>query len=159
MNIEPVEIDALINDAVEIVTPLISQRQQVLNVDVEMPSPIVEMDRQRIEQVILNLLSNAQKYTEDNAPIEINATRQDGSVLIRVTGYGPDIPAEDKPHLFEPFFHGSGQAARRSPGRGLGLAIARAFVELHDGEIGFESIPAIGPSLYFTLPLTGNRKS
>jgi signal transduction histidine kinase len=74
---------------------------------------------------------------------------------IRVTCKGPDIPEADGPYMFEPFFRGSGDRTRSTPGRGLGLSIAKAFVELHGGEIEFDSIPDRGPSFWFTLPLSG----
>ena len=113
------------------------------------------VDRQRIEQVLLNLLSNAHKYSDEGAVIQVMVKKINGSAEIRVTGKGPDIPEQDRPHMFEPFFRISGTQSDTIPGRGLGLSIARAFVELHGGRIGFDSIPETGPSFYFTRPLSG----
>lgn len=85
----------------------------------------------------------------------MGVSRKDGMAEIRVTCKGPDIPEADGPYMFEPFFRGSGDRTRSTPGRGLGLSIAKAFVELHGGEIEFDSIPDRGPSFWFTLPLSG----
>ena len=156
LNLALVDLRDLVSDAIEIVSPLTSQRNQEFNIQIETPSPLVRVDRQRIEQVVLNLLSNAHKYSDEGAVIEITVKKINGNAEVRVTGKGPDIPEQDRPHMFEPFFRGSGPQSRTIPGRGLGLSIARAFVELHGGQIGFDSIPETGPSFYFTLPLSSN---
>jgi signal transduction histidine kinase len=155
LHIEPVDLRDLVSDAVEIVSPMTSQRDQVFDVEVESPSPVARIDRHRCEQVLLNLLSNAHKYSDEESSISVGVARQGSMAEIRVTGMGPDIPEADGPYMFEPFFRGSGDRSRNTPGRGLGLSIAKAFVELHDGEIGFDSVPDRGPSFYFTLPLSG----
>ena len=154
LNIAVADLRDLLADAVDIVSPLASQRNQEFDIQIESPSPLVQVDRQRIEQVLLNLLSNAHKYSDEGAVIQVTVKKINGSAEIRVTGKGPDIPEKDHPHMFEPFFRGSGPQSRAIPGRGLGLSIARAFVELHGGQIGFDSIPETGPSFYFTLPLS-----
>jgi signal transduction histidine kinase len=154
LNIAHADLRDLLADAVEIVSPLASQWNQEFNIQIETPSPLVRVDRQRIEQVLLNLLSNAHKYSDEGAVIDVTVKKINGSAEVRVTGKGPDIPEQDRPHMFEPFFRGSATQSRTIPGRGLGLSIARAFVELHGGQIGFDSIPETGPSFYFTLPLS-----
>ena len=154
-HIESVDLRDLVSDAVEIVSPMTSQRNQVFEIDIEAPSPVARIDRHRCEQVLLNLLSNSHKYSDEEATISVAVTRKGRMAEIRVIGKGPDIPEADGPHMFEPFFRDSGDRTRITPGRGLGLSIAKAFVELHGGEIGFDSVPDRGPSFYFTLPLSG----
>ncbi|NQW16143.1 MAG: GAF domain-containing protein [Chloroflexi bacterium] len=157
LHLESIDLRDLISDAVEIVSPMASQRNQVFDIDIESPSPVARIDRHRTEQVLLNLLSNSHKYSNENTEISVAAKRKNGVAEIRVTGNGPDIPEADRPHMFEPFFRGSADWTRSTPGRGLGLSIAKAFVELHGGKIGFDSVPGRGPSFYFTLPLSGGR--
>jgi len=123
-------------------------------VDVRLPEdmPLVPMDAVIIEQVFINLLDNALKYTPDESPIEIGARVNDGGVLVEVADRGPGFALGVEQRVFEKFYRG------QSPGRGsgLGLAICRGFVEVHGGRIWAENREGGGAAFRFTIPLTEN---
>ena len=112
-------------------------------------------DRDRIKQVLLNLLSNAAKYGSNDTPVRVSIRVVDGGwVEIGVHDNGPGIPEKDLPHLFQKFYRG--QHERKKEGSGLGLAIAREIVKAHKGKIRVESIQGKGASFYFSLPLNAS---
>ncbi len=107
-------------------------------------------DRDRLLQVFSNLLGNAVKFTGEGGRIGVHAMRSDsGGTHFSVSDTGPGIPAEELPHLFEPFWQ-AGDSARL--GTGLGLSIARGIVEAHGGTISVQSIPGEGTTFEFDLP-------
>jgi len=114
--------------------------------------PLVPIDDVLIEQVLINLLENAVKYTPPGSEIELSARVGDGGVTVAVADRGAGIPPADEPHLFEKFYRGR---SRGSHGAGLGLAICRGIVEAHGGRIWAENRPGGGAIFQFTLPLTG----
>jgi PAS domain S-box-containing protein len=120
-----------------------------LRVDVPLELPRVRADRTRIHHVLLNLLSNALRYTSPGGRIEVAATSQDGLVEFSVKDTGQGIPKEYQPRIFERFFRAPGQPGG---GVGLGLAIAREIVQAHGGTIRVESTEGQGATFRFTLP-------
>jgi signal transduction histidine kinase len=112
-------------------------------------------DRRRIEQVLLNLLSNANKYAPAGSKVVIGATPRDGSVKVFVRDEGPGIAPYEQRLVFDKFYQGSatGHDGARRESTGLGLAIARSIVELHGGRIGVNSKVGAGSTFYFTLPI------
>jgi two-component system sensor histidine kinase KdpD len=112
--------------------------------------PLVPMDDVLIEQVLLNLLDNAVKYTPPGSPIEIIATATDQRVTIEVADRGPGLPAGTEEKVFEKFYRVNGGAAS---GAGLGLAICRGIVRAHGGRIWAQNLPGGGVAFLFTLPL------
>src|SRR4029453_15876620 len=96
-------------------------------------------DERKVKQVLLNLLSNAVKFTPDSGSIRVAARRDSGNVEISVADTGPGIPPENLPHVIEEFRQGGSDRARQAEGTGLGLPLAKKFVELHGGEIRLES--------------------
>jgi two-component system sensor histidine kinase KdpD len=114
--------------------------------------PLVPIDDVLIEQVFINLLENAVKYTPPGSEIELAARVGDGGVSVSVADRGTGIALEDQAHLFEKFYRGRSTASR---GAGLGLAICRGIVEAHGGRIWTENRPDGGAVFQFTLPLTG----
>jgi two-component system, OmpR family, sensor histidine kinase KdpD len=115
--------------------------------------PLVSVDDVLIEQVLVNLLDNAGKYSPRDTPIEVTAGVEDGTVVVAVNDCGPGLNSEDIEHVFEKFYRGKHPRGR---GVGLGLAICRGFVEAHDGRIWAENRQAGGASFRFTLPITGS---
>jgi two-component system sensor histidine kinase KdpD len=112
--------------------------------------PLVPMDDVLIEQVLLNLLDNAVKYTPAGTPIEIIATATDRSITIEVADRGPGLPVGAEEKVFEKFYRVDRAAAG---GAGLGLAICRGIVQAHGGRIWAQNLPGGGVAFLFTLPL------
>jgi signal transduction histidine kinase len=109
-------------------------------------------DERKIKQVLLNLLSNAVKFTPEGGRIGIKARQADGSVEISVSDTGIGISREDQPKIFEEFRQVGSDYAHKSEGTGLGLTLAKKFVELHGGRIWVESEVGKGSTFTFTLP-------
>ena len=116
----------------------------------------VRADKQRVGQVLVNLVSNAAKYSPSGAPIILSASEAgDGYVGISVRDEGTGISPEDLPYVFEAFRRGNGGAARQTKGAGLGLAICKGIVEAHGGRIWIEKHAGSGAIVSFTLPIAG----
>ncbi len=122
-------------------------------VQMDMPDdvPPVRADFFRLDRIIMNLLSNALKYSEPGTPVRIIVEPLETMVRIAVRDRGRGIAAEDIPHLFGRFYRAPG--AQREEGIGLGLYITRRLVEAHGGQISVESAPGVGSTFAFTLPL------
>ena len=113
-------------------------------------------DERKIKQILLNLLSNAVKFTPEGGQISINARQLNGSVQISVSDTGIGISPEDQARIFEEFRQVGGDHAHKSEGTGLGLTLAKKFVELHGGTIWVESEVGKGSTFTFTLPQKAN---
>ena len=113
-------------------------------------------DERKIKQILLNLLSNAVKFTPEGGRIGIDARQTDGSVEISVSDTGVGIAAEDQPKVFEEFRQVGSDYAHKVEGTGLGLTLAKKFVELHGGKIWVESEAGKGSTFTFTLPITAS---
>jgi signal transduction histidine kinase len=109
-------------------------------------------DERKIKQILLNLLSNAVKFTPEGGRIHINARQVDGSVEISVSDTGIGIAHQDQPKIFEEFRQVGSDYSHKVEGTGLGLTLAKKFVELHGGRIWVESEPGKGSTFSFTLP-------
>jgi len=114
--------------------------------------PPMEVDVQRISQVLFNLLSNALQYTPTGGTITVRAERVGGQVQVAVADTGEGISPEDLPYVFERFYRADKSRARASGGSGLGLAIAKQIVEAHGGRIWAKSWVGVGSTFVFTLP-------
>jgi len=119
------------------------------------PTLPVEIDRERICQVLLNLLSNARKYSPKNTPIAIRLQRQEQQAQVSVIDHGVGIPAEQLPHIFERFYRVPDIDVQTgsSVGVGLGLYIVQKIVERHNGCITAASVPGEGSIFTISLPL------
>jgi hypothetical protein len=116
--------------------------------------PLVYCDRTRIRQVILNLLSNAARYT-DQGKITLQAEQQAQNVIIKVIDTGPGIAVEDAEQIFEPFYQSNrNNVWRDQGGSGLGLSISKQFIENHNGQIWLESELGVGSTFAFKLPIS-----
>jgi signal transduction histidine kinase len=109
-------------------------------------------DERKIKQILLNLLSNAVKFTPEGGRIGIKARQGDGSVEISVSDTGIGISPEDQAKIFEEFRQVGGDYAHKTEGTGLGLTLAKKFVELHGGKIWVESEVGKGSTFSFSLP-------
>ncbi len=115
--------------------------------------PCVNGDRERIEQVVMNIVSNAIKYTPDGGKIVISAGMEGRHVFVRVSDNGIGIPEKDLPRLFERFYRVDKARSRESGGTGLGLSIAREILNQHKGDIRIESVSGEGTDVTITLPV------
>jgi signal transduction histidine kinase len=126
-----------------------------INLDVTVDERLGDFvgDERKIKQILLNLLSNAVKFTPEGGRIGINARQADGSVEISVSDTGIGISPEDQSNIFEEFRQVGGDYAHKTEGTGLGLTLAKKFVELHGGKIWVESEVGKGSTFTFTLPM------
>ncbi len=125
----------------------------VYRITIEIPEdlPPLRADYDRLERILLNLLTNAFKYSEVDTPVRVRASRQHDDIVIAISDRGRGIPPQDIPHLFERFYRASGD--RKAEGIGLGLYITRLLVEAHGGRIQVESEVGKGSTFTFTLPM------
>ena len=123
-------------------------------VDVPQTLPSLHADFQRLEQVFLNLLSNASRYTPRGGNIRINAFQAEDPnfIQISVCDTGPGFSQEDLDHLFDRFYRADKSRSRQSGGSGLGLAIVKALIDAHGGHIWAENAIDGGACFHFTLP-------
>ena len=124
-----------------------------LTLELDDPLPKIEGDRDRIEQVVVNIVANAVKYTPDGGNIVMAARNVKDGVEISVTDNGIGIPREDLPRLFERFYRVDKARSRERGGTGLGLAIAQEIVRYHNGTIRAESKLGVGTNMTVFLPL------
>lgn len=148
MSVVPTRIGALIRDASERTMSAYPDMDLRLEIDEDLPS--TEVDATRISQVLDNLLSNAHKYAPESTVL-IRVQNVDSTIRVEVKDFGPGIPTEHIPHLFERFFRVPGEASTVR-GTGLGLYICRKIIEAHGGKIGVHSKVDEGSTFYFTLP-------
>jgi signal transduction histidine kinase/CheY-like chemotaxis protein len=149
---EWVDLDHEIEKSIEIVMPLAKKKNLWLTFTPTGKLPQVFCDRTRIRQVILNLLSNAVRYTLDGG-VSVSTETTEQSLFVRVRDTGPGIISEDIERIFEPFFRGQSNRNQETIGTGLGLSVSRQIVELHGGKIAVESEPNTGSTFSFSLPL------
>lgn len=123
------------------------------------PLPVITADRERIEQVIINVLSNAIKYTPDGGNIDVIAKVDGDMIEISVSDNGIGIPEEDLPHLFERFYRVEKSRTSETGGTGLGLAIAREITEAHGGTINMDSKLGNGTTVILRLPIETKLKT
>ena len=138
---------------------MLHQGQYVLDttriqLDVPEALPWINVDSLRLERILLNLLSNALKYSAADSQVQVQASMQDDSVQIAIADQGRGIPRQALPYLFQRFYRVPGE--RKSEGIGLGLYITRVMVEAHGGRIWVESAVGKGSTFYFTLPIALN---
>lgn len=147
-----VALDQVIVFAVAVVQPLVDKKKLTLQVQVTPDLPSVYCDETRIRQVILNLLSNAARYTETGGII-IEATAVEQRLVVSVADTGPGISAEDLKNIFEPFYQGATAAGRAQGGSGLGLSISKQLIEYHGGDLSVTSNVGQGSTFTFALPI------
>jgi PAS domain S-box-containing protein len=127
--------------------------------DLDPRLPIVVGDRDRLVQVVSNLVNNAVKYSPDGGTVTLSSRSEGGSALVSVTDTGVGIPPDEIGHVFERFRRVRSGAAQSIPGTGLGLTIVKQIVEMHGGKIWVESAVGHGSAFHFTLPLAAENAS
>jgi two-component system, OmpR family, sensor histidine kinase BaeS len=149
---EPTAAATLIEDAVRTMGAQFDAREQELRLEIETDLPWVDADRDRIRQVLVNLLTNANEYCPSRAQVALKARAVGAEVEIDVIDNGPGIPEQQLEHIFERFTRGDAGETQRVGGTGLGLAISKSLIELHGGTIAAESTPGQGSTFYLRLP-------
>ncbi len=127
-------------------------KKQAVHVHTILNTPRLYADPQRVVQVLMILLSNANKYTPAGGEIHLRVRPHGKSMRLLVSDNGCGIRPEDQPHIFEPFYRSEEPAVREQSGWGLGLSLAKGLVESMGGEIGVESQLGQGSTFWFTLP-------
>lgn len=151
LNQEALRPDDLLRRAAERLLPQTEAAALRVEIDVDLGLPPVWADRTRIEQVLLNLIQNAIKFTPQGGTIDVGAVVEGQMLHVMVRDSGIGITPDELPRLFERFY--KADPSRRSEGTGLGLAIAKHIVLAHGGTIWAESRPRDGATFWFTLPL------
>ena len=155
LSLEPMSIYQAIENVYDAVLLEAQRHDHILLLNVQEGLPVIQGDRARIEQVLLNILSNAIKYTPNGGTIRLGAAREGNVIALTVQDNGIGIPKEDMPRIFERFYRVDKARSRESGGTGLGLAIAREMVLQHDGNISIQSEPGVGTTVRITLPIRG----
>jgi signal transduction histidine kinase/CheY-like chemotaxis protein len=158
MKLEPTTFDMaeLLTEVQKTITSLIKKKSQVLTIEKAEGLPSLTADRFRIKQVLLNLLSNAYKFTPFEGHITLSCRLADAAtMLLSVADTGIGIKLEDQEIIFEEFCQVDGSATREMTGTGLGLSISKRLVEMHGGRIWVKSEYGHGATFSFSLPLAG----
>jgi PAS domain S-box-containing protein len=149
----PADLARIIGEACTIMQPLLLKRNQTLLVELPASLPIVDADPKRASQVMINLLSNASKYSPDQTQIAIRACLQEDFVRVNVADQGAGIPAEHRERVFHRFARLDPLHVQAQYGAGLGLSVVKAIIEAHGGEVGVDTPTSGGAIFWFTLSL------
>ena len=149
----PVNMGSLAREVVELLQPLAQERLLTLHTQIIDPLPLIQADRDKLIQVLTNLITNAIKFTDASGTVTVDVHQEeDGSVSTCIQDTGCGIPPEEQQTIFERFYRGQ-TVDIKNRGAGLGLAITKSLVELHGGRILVTSTPGKGSRLSFNLPL------
>jgi signal transduction histidine kinase len=140
------DVDSMIHEIADGCAMAAQEQGLTIETPPSPPGLTILCDRQRILQVLGNLVGNALRFTPKGGRITIRTEIREAAVRFEVKDTGPGIPAKDLPHIFEPFWHSDRN------GSGLGLYIAESLVRAHDGQIGVDTRPGLGATFHFTLP-------
>ena len=156
----PVDVRALVDEVGLLIEPLLKRKAQCLRVRSRPQLPLVNGDEHRLSQVLLNLLSNASKYSGADTTVEVAITMRAGIVRVTVADRGPGVAAANTGQLFQAY----NRAGRTdSDGLGIGLSVAQSIIEAHGGQVGYESRTGGGAMFWFELAamsaVTGNERS
>ena len=150
---ERVSLPALVSEVQEAFERTVHMKGITMHVHTEPDLPEIVVDRDKLHQVVTNLVENAVKYSGEGGEVDLSMhVRSDDMLELCVRDTGPGIHSEDLEKIFEPFYRGR-MSRTIITGAGVGLAVAKRFVELHGGRIWVESTPGIGSWFYVTLPL------
>jgi two-component system phosphate regulon sensor histidine kinase PhoR len=150
LNIEPVDLGALMDDAIAEMRPLADRSSVTISKEIPPGLPRISVDRDRIRQTLINLVHNAVKFNRTGGTVTVSAGYDDKSVTVSIADTGAGISADDLPRVFERFY--KADKARTGSGSGLGLAIAKHTVQAHGGEISVQSTLGKGSTFTFSLP-------
>lgn len=153
LNMTPVDLGELIRSVAASMAGQAAQHGLTLEVHVDEDLPLTMADKDRLTQVLVNLVGNAILYTDAGGRVDIRARPVESAVVVEVADTGIGIPKEDLGKIFDRFYRGESERVQQCQGTGLGLAIVKSFVEMHGGRIWVESEPGRGSTFTFTLPV------
>ena len=153
---EPLDVGALAEEALRLVRNRAETAGLMLIADIGEDLPLVEADARAVKQILLNLLSNALKFTPAGGRVSVRARGEAGGVRLTVQDTGIGINPDDLPRLAAPFEQVESQQSKTTQGTGLGLALSKAFVEMHGSNLTIESAAGQGTRVSFLLPPPGN---
>ena len=153
LELEPVEIADLVHGVCESIRGTIRERELTLTVEDASPLPVILADRNRIIQVLMNLLSNAYRYTPPGGRIWVSMGQDRGNIWVSVSDSGIGIAVHDREKIFEPFYRANQELVSQQAGTGLGLPIVKSLVEMHGGTVTLETELGQGSKFSFTLPI------
>ncbi len=151
-NFTPTEMMPLIRQAIAEIEPLAMAKEIRFQINNPQNLPVIQMDRERILQVLRNFIGNAVKFTPAGGQVTVSAAPKEGTLKVCVKDTGPGIPKENLANIFDKFQQGPSQDSNLIKGTGLGLAIAKHIVAAHRGKIWAESEAGQGSSFFFALP-------
>jgi len=152
ITVEDVDVLPIVEDVVALVRPQSDSKDLEVRADIPQDLPTILADRARFRQVLVNLMSNAVKFTDKGA-VTVSATSGEGWVTVSVADTGIGISSEAQAYIFDEFRQADASTTRRYGGTGLGLAISKRLVALHGGRIWVESGPRGGATFSFTMPV------
>jgi two-component system, OmpR family, phosphate regulon sensor histidine kinase PhoR len=144
-------IRELLEQVVAEMQSVADQQSITLSLNVFDPTLKVLGDRERLKQVMINLIDNAIKYNHSGGRVDISVAASGSEAMVSVTDTGVGIPPEDLPRIFERFYRVDKERSREAGGTGLGLAIVKHIIEAHDSTVGVESNPGSGSVFSFRL--------
>ena len=150
---ERVTVNGIVKNAVETVRPLIDKHQHSLELNLSAHPIWLYADASRLEQVVVNLLTNAAKYTEPGGSIWVTAQQEGSEAVLRVRDSGVGIAPDLLPHVFELFTQAERSLARSEGGLGIGLSLVKRLVEMHGGKVDASSSPGVGSEFVVRLPV------
>ena len=147
------DLGELVDDLTASLASIFHEKSQVLVVEASAGEIRVRADRNRIFQAVSNILSNASKYSPENSTISLDATVDDSRLRISVADEGAGLTEYEQKRIFDLFYRASNERTRAVAGLGVGLALVKAIVELHDGSVTVDSAPGEGST--FTIEISG----
>lgn len=149
---QPIQFNQVLSDALRVVQPFLKRRHQTLLLEQPFVLPALQADATRMGQVLVNLLSNASKYSPMHSPIDLQLEVQENGLYVAVADRGQAIPAEQRENIFRQFVR-LGRETSSEYSSGLGLAVVKAIVEAHGGQVGVDARAGGGSIFWFRLPV------
>jgi len=158
VNSSRISLGGLVHEVLETLRPVAVEKVITLDASILEPSILVWADRDKVNQVLMNLIDNAIKFTPARGTVAVSVEKNDREkVRVSVSDSGPGIPPQEKEKIFDKFYQITQVGETKPRGTGLGLAICKALVELHGGQIWVETAENCGSTFCFTLPVSGLR--
>ncbi len=155
VNPHPSDLINIIQIACDTINPLLVKYEQRLSISIPSSLPLVMVDGRRINQVLLNLISNASKYGPSDEEITVQAKRIENSIEVSISDRGNGVPEAYRNKIFSGFLPNTFEKGRMRKGSGLGLSVAQSIVKAHGGQMGVRDRTGGGSEFWFTIPITG----